>query len=1017
MKSFRLYIGRSTATALLLFCSVATPSGSDAQTAATGVITGTVANESTRQFLNSAEVRIAGTNLVALSGSDGSFRLSNVPAGSQEVVVSYAGLDSESRSIEVAPGETQRLVFVLNSEIYELAQFVISGPREGQARAINDQKSADHMKSIVASDNFGNLVDSNAAELLKSVPGFAMNYAGEDAIGFVMRGQSSVYSSITLDGNGISNTGFGSRSINMRNVQVNNVESIEINRAPDASSPANSLGGSVNLVSKSAFSQEGRRIRIDVGMNINTALKTFGSSYQGYDSETHAQFPMAQINYSEVFRADSDHPIGVSLSLLKGGRYRYNTQYTPRYSYVPALASGQMVTAASPSIATGVTIQEASAGFQQDYYSANVDFKLTENTTLFLKSYFQAGPQRHLFGINHRIVPYAANQTAGSGAAAAPINGNSIDYIDSRPDAVPVGPGSSAGSRIQKATGYEVSLNQNYTFNVGGKTRWNDTTFDYNAYYGRSFYLKPPADFSQGGTLTYDVTNVGFIMENLQSESKMTLRQTSGADYRDLDSYGRLTWVGSTAGYIDWKHGAKVNARHELNGLRFPVTLQAGLARDVQKNNREHSRGNARYTFGSGPDGVFGNTDDVALPLSQFADTYMAGDWNMKGFPTIAPGDFIDMARLADYVKAHPEAATHDPVYDVTNVLGGTKEFREVIDAGYVMATLRLNKLTVVPGLRWEKTTDTGSGYARRSAPTPPGLSLEEQAEFVRAQYAPITRKTSYDDVYANFQVKYSFNDNLLLRAAYTQTIGRPNFASLLPGDTINDVNQTISRNNPALEPFNADNYDVSLEYYFPESTGSMTASVFRKDITNYFQNVAFVLPGGPDNGYDGEYEGYTVSEQQNIAGTTRTEGFELGYQQPLHFLPGVLRNLTASASYTHVKSTPPPGALAVANVYPDVYNLGLTYTDARWRVDLRYNMRESWITSVNNVNGEELYYRDNGRYDLSVNYRFSQRFAAYFDWRNFTNEEDLRYVGPDSRISFHQAAGMSINAGIRMDF
>ena len=145
---------------------------------------------------------------------------------------------------------------------------------------------------------------------------------------------------------------------------------------------------------------------------------------------------------------------------------------------------------------------------------------------------------------------------------------------------------------------------------------------------------------------------------------------------------------------------------------------------------------------------------------------------------------------------------------------------------------------------------------------------------------------------------------------------------------------------------------DLTVEYYFNKSTGSVTASVFRKDIKNYFQNTSFILPGGANNGYDGLYEGYTVTEQQNIPGTTRTEGYEFGYQQGMRFLPGILKNISASASYTHVRSSPPPGSLAATGVYPDVYNLGLTYNGPKLRLDLRYSMRKSWLNAINSTTG-----------------------------------------------------------------
>ncbi|MBI4625723.1 MAG: TonB-dependent receptor [Verrucomicrobia bacterium] len=447
------------------------------------------------------------------------------------------------------------------------------------------------------------------------------------------------------------------------------------------------------------------------------------------------------------------------------------------------------------------------------------------------------------------------------------------------------------------------------------------------------------------------------------------------------------------------------------------MVLQAGVLYDIQERAAARTGNGARWMFGSGPDGVFGNADDVALPLVQLADANMAARWNMHGFPSINPGSFISMPRLADYVKANPAAATADPVTDVTNTYGTLKDFREQIDAGYAMATVRIQKLTLVPGVRWERTTDDGTGFARVTLPTPAGLTLQQQADFVRAQYKPVSRHASYSDFYPNFQARYNFSDALIARTAYTKTIGRPNFTNLLPGDTINDTAKTISRNNPDLEPFNATNYDLTVEYYFGKNTGNLTASVFRKNIENYFQNVQYPLPGGASNGYDGQYEGYIVTENQNITATTRTEGFELGYQQALRFLPGQFKNLLASASYTRVRSTPPPGAREATGIFPDVYNLGLTYNSGRLRVDLRYNMRKSWRSSINNTTGEKTVFRDNDRADLALNYRFSRHYTFYFDWRNFMNEEDLRLVGLNQRVGFHQTAGMSINTGFRAEF
>jgi TonB-dependent receptor len=342
------------------------------------------------------------------------------------------------------------------------------------------------------------------------------------------------------------------------------------------------------------------------------------------------------------------------------------------------------------------------------------------------------------------------------------------------------------------------------------------------------------------------------------------------------------------------------------------------------------------------------------------------------------------------------------------------KVFMEDIPSAYLMATVRLGKLSVVPGVRFERTINIGKGWGRAAVPIPAGLPLAAQAALTESQYVRFVRRRSYDGFYPNLQARYSFTPNFILRSAFTDNIGRPNFGQLLPGDAINVTNGTITRNNPELEPFKSRNYDLSAEYYLGKSTGSVTVGVFRRAKSNYFTNVSTILPGGPDNGYDGMYEGYTVTTQENVPGSTRTEGFEFGYRQNLRFMPGLLRNLIATSSYTYLKVQPRPGVLRVTGIFPEVYSGSLAYVSHGLRVDVKYNLRKQWYTAVNNANGELTYNKDDGRWDLAVDYRFAQRSVAYFNWRNVTRSVADTYIG-DRRLNY-QTAGSLINVGVRID-
>ena len=86
----------------------------------------------------------------------------------------------------------------------------------------------------------------------------------------------------------------------------------------------------------------------------------------------------------------------------------------------------------------------------------------------------------------------------------------------------------------------------------------------------------------------------------------------------------------------------------------------------------------------------------------------------------------------------------------------------------------------------------------------------------------------SYDGSYPSLHLTYSLSDNLIVRAAYAKTYGRPDFTDILPnaqvdeadldGDQVGNpavVQGNITVTNPGLLPWSADNYDLSLEYQF----------------------------------------------------------------------------------------------------------------------------------------------------------------------------------------------------------
>jgi hypothetical protein len=187
------------------------PHALPAQTA-TGTITGRVLNEGTGQYLRSATVTVAGTSVATVAEAGGVYTLTGVPAGQARVLVSYAGLDSVEAVVTVAAGQTVSRDFSMSTKavdatVVKLGEFRVVTEREGNFQAIQEQKAALEIKSVVASDAFGDVSEGNIGEFMKLLPGVMMDYVDADVRTVSIGGLDPKYSVIMMDGAPVASAG------------------------------------------------------------------------------------------------------------------------------------------------------------------------------------------------------------------------------------------------------------------------------------------------------------------------------------------------------------------------------------------------------------------------------------------------------------------------------------------------------------------------------------------------------------------------------------------------------------------------------------------------------------------------------------------------------------------------------------------------------------------------------------------------------------------------------------------
>ena len=385
-------------------------------------------------------------------------------------------------------------------------------------------------------------------------------------------------------------------------------------------------------------------------------------------------------------------------------------------------------------------------------------------------------------------------------------------------------------------------------------------------------------------------------------------------------------------------------------------------------------------------------------------------------------------------------------------------EQREKTYGGYAMLNFAMDELMLDGnfGVRVVRTENSASGYL-----VYPNVAY---APYLGAGgVEPITAENSYTDVLPSMNVKWEPRENLILRFAASKAIARPNFsdmqayqqlnAATRPGVDPPDDGSTLppgqldltgsSFDNPYLEPMKANQFDMSVEWYFsPEHGGMAWVNFFYKDVKDYFrrQTELVAYPGVDGN----EYE-YLITRPVNV-GTAKIQGAELGWNQFFDFLPAPFDGLGMSANYTYIdSSTDVPNnldtqpldtdgstfdALPADGLSKNAYNAAVFYEKGPWQVRLAYNWRSEYLLSIgpNGYNGTHndiawklpVYSDAFGQLDGSIFYRFSDNVQVGLEMNNLNNAEQRTIMdqnGAGRRVTSWYVNDRRYAATLRLTF
>jgi TonB-dependent receptor len=491
-----------------------------AQPSGVGSIRGVVTNEATRTFVEGATITLDTTPArAAVTDSQGAFFLGGVAPGTFRLRVESAGSSPSEQSVTISAGQTQTLSIAMRSDIVSLQPVMVTAQAEGQAQSLNLQKAAENIRNVVSEDALANSRLGEVGEALQSIPGVYLEASTHQPARAFVRGLASEFNSVTFDGVRIG-TWQGTRDAQVGGFPAENLSRVEVMKSVTPDQEGDSIGGSINLVSKRAFDLRERQLRLNLGGSYN-------NQQENWDKQV-------GLDYGDRFGAGQRLGVFSSINYYRTDRAYHNSAQAYQVSAADAY-----------NISTNTLLDRIEKGSWKLKYTGSVDYKLSDATVLSLRGLY-SDDRRYL--ADYRAIYRPGARTNITPDSASATNGRiDVDRQYREPETI----------------NYQISLNLEHTrdlWKLDGAIGFTRITNTY------SETMTPLMGFN-GVNVTYDRSDRDFPQWTI----------TNGIDITDPT---RLTLSTITRNQFDsfnngWNFGG--NAKRDLVTLPFKASIKAGV--------------------------------------------------------------------------------------------------------------------------------------------------------------------------------------------------------------------------------------------------------------------------------------------------------------------------------------------------------------------------------------------------------------------------------------------------------
>lgn len=937
------------AVVLISFCGIAQ----------NGNIQGTVIDDNGLKIPFSS-ILIESLNTGTVSDVDGKFLFVDVPTGMHTLTVKNLGYADAKVDVNVEANKTATVTITITELAEELKGVFITGYSGGQAKALNAQKNKQNITNIVSTDQIGKFPDANIGDAVKRIPGITMQVDQGEARNIIVRGLAPQLNSVTLNGSRIPSAEGDNRNVQMDLIPADMIQLIEVNKAVTPDMDADALGGSVNLVTRTA--PDGFRISTTLGSGLNfiTNKRILNGALLLGDRTKDGKFGWmlaASIN-------DNDF-----------GSDNVEAEWTDEFEYYTGAddIDGEPILE-EVDVDPYVNVFEERTYLVQRIrrsFSANFDYNINANHNLFLKTIYNWRDDReNRFRLEHEILD------------PEDIEVGDFTITNGIPTRFPVEVKRETKGGIDNKRNKNARLEdqrmQNYS--LGGNHIFGNLKIDWMTSFAKASEERLNeryAVYESEYIINNDISNMDFPL--FTPENTAEANDLSNFEFDEVTEENQYTEEKDANVFVNFQLPLDLFGNGD-------GTLKFGLRGRFKTKNRN----NNFFEF-EDVENSFPTLADV--PTRDYTDAdFLAGSKYQAGY--FATENWLGSLNLVNGESVPDE------------FLRANFDVEENVYATYAMTNQKLSdKLSVLFGLRVENTNITATGN-----------QIEDEENVV----GKITKENSYTNILPGVHFKYNLSDNSILRFAWTNTLARPNYADLVPSLDIVSGDEEIFVGNPELDPTTSMNFDVMAEHYF-KSVGIISGGLFYKNIDNFiytFQTETTDDSFGagttgfevyqPLNGDNASVFGFEFSFQRQL---DFLPGFAKNFSIYLNYT-----HLESNADGIRNEDGDVRTDLDLPNTAPNMFNGSLAYTDKKFSARLSANFSDSYVDEIGGNAFEDRYYGQQFFLDFNATYKITNNLSLYADLNNITDQPLRYFQGVKSRTMQMEYYGAKLTFGLKYD-